>query len=118
MTITSDQKQKYILSELTHIDNEIRRALSDETTSARIQGLLDLYHLTESSLHDPDVSPLTFAAIRFRCTYEISASRAAQGLAITECELGDMHDATLGLIYATNTTTLLAALDALSDFEG
>jgi hypothetical protein len=58
------------------------------------------------------------AAIRYKEAIDASMSRAADGQATTSVDIVEMHEAVLGLIWATHTTTLEEALDVLIDVEG
>jgi hypothetical protein len=56
------------------------------------------------------------AAKRYQDAYTTSLRHAATGQTVTHVEM-EMHQATLGLMWATHTRTLQEALDALSDVE-
>jgi hypothetical protein len=58
------------------------------------------------------------AATRFKEAWAAALKEADAGGPISgEHDFLEMHDAALGLMAATNTQTLEAALDALNDFE-
>jgi hypothetical protein len=117
MAIAIDQTNEDALSSLKQINNDIRQALSEERTSARVQELLDRYRRTEAGLGFPDASPLIEAAARFREASATSIRRSADGATLTTWEASEMRHAARSLIYATNTLTLDSALEVLSDFE-
>jgi hypothetical protein len=117
MAMSADQRNSDVSGTLKQINADIRQALAEESTSARVQGLLDLYRRTESGLGGAEASPLVAAAVRFRDACDVSTLCAAEGRTLAVDDIAEMHEATLRLIYATNTLTLEAALDVLGDFE-
>jgi hypothetical protein len=117
MTRTSDQRNGDVSGALKQINTEIRQALAHESTSTRVQELLDRYRRTEAGLDRPEASPLVAAAVRFRDACDVSTKCAAEGRSLVNDEIAEMHEATLRLMYATNTLDLEAALDVLGDFE-
>jgi hypothetical protein len=114
--MSADPEQGDVSTTLNEINAEIRELLADESTSLRVQELLELYRRTEAGL-DILPSPLVAAAVRFRNACDISTRRTAEGVDPSHAEVIEMEQATLRLIYATNTTTIGGALDVLSDFE-
>jgi hypothetical protein len=116
MAVHVPTDQNEISGILRQINNDIRHALADESTSVRVQELLDLYRTTEAGLRTSP-SPLVAAAVRFRDACATSARRVAEQTDLTSAETIEMQEATLRLIYVTNTTTIEGALDALHDFE-
>jgi hypothetical protein len=114
--VSADPTQLTVSDTLREINNQIRQALADESISSRVQELLELYRRTEAGL-DILPSPLVAAAVRFRDACDISTKRTAEGVDPSNAEMIEMEQATLRLIYATNTTTIGAALDVLGDFE-
>lgn len=62
-------------------------------------------------------SPMLAAAKRFKKTYDASMDRITGGHATTPVDIVEMQQATLGLMWATQTRTLQEALDVLHDVE-
>jgi hypothetical protein len=57
------------------------------------------------------------AAGRYKEAIDASMARAAEGRTTTDLDVVEMHEAVLGLIWATHTTTLDEALAVLGDVE-
>jgi len=56
------------------------------------------------------------AATRFKEAWE-AGMRRGQGMALTDLDIIEMHEAALALIWATGTTDLQGALDVLHEYE-
>jgi len=52
------------------------------------------------------------AAVRFKEAWEAGMQRSADGEVLTDRDIVEMHEASLGLIWATGTMNLQEALDA------
>ena len=57
------------------------------------------------------------AAKRYKEAMDASLTRATGGQATTPGDIVEMHESTLGLIWATHTTTLEEALNVLHQVE-
>jgi hypothetical protein len=57
------------------------------------------------------------AATRFKEAWE-AGMRRGQGMALTDLDIIEMHEAALALIWATGAKDLQGALDVLHDYEG
>ena len=57
------------------------------------------------------------AASRYKEAIDASMTHAAEGVATTSFDIVEMHEAVLGLIWATHTTTLEEALDTFDADE-
>jgi hypothetical protein len=55
------------------------------------------------------------AASRYKETLDASMARATSGRATTPSDIIELHQATLGLMWSTHTTTLKEALVVLSN---
>jgi hypothetical protein len=57
------------------------------------------------------------AATRFKDAWESALGHNKSGFSLSDLDIVEMHEAALGLIEATGTTDLQAALDAVHDYE-
>ena len=57
------------------------------------------------------------AATRFKEAWDAGMRRGTDGVALTDLEIVEMHEAALALIWATGTTDLQSALAVLHDYE-
>jgi len=57
------------------------------------------------------------AAIRFKEAYDTAIKRSADDQSLTDVDIVEMHEAALGPIWATKTTTLQEALDVLHQWD-
>ncbi len=57
------------------------------------------------------------AALRFKEAWEAGMQRSADGEVLTDRDIVEMHEASLGLIWATGTMNLQDALDAFHALE-
>jgi hypothetical protein len=57
------------------------------------------------------------AATRFKESWDTAMRHHDEGAALSHRDVIEMHEAALGLIWATNTTTLEQALEVLNDYE-
>jgi hypothetical protein len=57
------------------------------------------------------------AATRLKESWETAMRSHHEGDAFTDADVIEMHEAALGLIWATNTNTLEQALEVLLDYD-
>ena len=57
------------------------------------------------------------AATRFKEAWETGMRRSGEGVALSDLDIVEMHEAALALIWATGTTDLQGALDVLHEYE-
>jgi hypothetical protein len=71
----------------------------------------------------PSTSEATTVAVPAEAEYTsahqiiAAAIRLRDAWALADLDVGEMHEAAIGLIYATGTTNLASALDVLHDIE-
>jgi hypothetical protein len=57
------------------------------------------------------------AATRFKEAWDVESGHDGGGQPLRRLDVVELHEAALGLIWATGTTTLRDALDVLTEFD-
>ena len=57
------------------------------------------------------------AALRFKEAWETGMRRGGEGVDLSDLDIIEMHEAALGLIWATGTDDLQSALTVLHEFD-